>query len=447
VLQELAKAIRVETKALVELVTAFESGGLSISASKLGYILDGRRAKKDPFTESIAGEMTRYVLLGATSKEFAAGTAIVTQVQAELADRIVTFFFPRAATTAGSFRYPETSGDFFDVAYRFASEPIRSAEAMSEIFALTTAVEPRLCVTSESAGTSSPGIGRIIRSSGSERFLQVRPEGKSLTRSGEATVEAIRNGVKVEMLFPRREAHEGPTEAESSARIFEAICATVCPPDDCSRLRLLPCDRSSLVGANKDWAGDFLSAILRFVYHEYEVNPQLNALLTQLSNAKLQTRSKARSAGKVETERPSLACETSWHHDHCEGANIWERPRAHKYLMVSRSPTHGPCAWGPDAKEVHRFERWAESFRSHVGYLAVARTETWILHSPASGQSRFIDGAIRSRAHIEIKEARNKSQSGLPTAVSQPAESRRGVGARACHAESCDSVSWLRGPT
>jgi hypothetical protein len=128
-------------------------------------------------------------------------------------NRICTFFFPDSVTSR------ESPGErsYFHPELRYSDSESSTSEAVATIWR-----------TAWSARNSVPKSRlAIVRTSAGARFQQTTPDGRSLTRSGIATIDALRAGVEVIYVHPTAEHRSiaqgsaaSGTDAESSLRHF-----------------------------------------------------------------------------------------------------------------------------------------------------------------------------------------------------------------------------------
>jgi hypothetical protein len=290
--------------AIKDIQLAGRESAIKISQAKMSMVLRGVATGTDPFSNSVGASLVRLILLGTTLESPV--TARDTCEGVTVAERITSFFFPRSdEKRSESQRMPL---GFFEPQFQNHAEQVRTAEAISEIYALAYATDPSLI--SPSAQKLGMGKSTIVRTSGHKRFVQVAPDG-TLTSSGYATINALAHGVEVWFLYPKS------TEAERSAKRFSEIAKkTLRSSGRIKTLHLKRIQRAQKVkiGTQTFWSSDYLSRVLRFVYHECTPAQELNL-------------------------RP------------------WTN------LMMSRAPRFGPCAWSPTADEIDEFAKWFHAIR------------------------------------------------------------------------------------
>lgn len=280
---------------------------IGLAESKLSHLLKGQVAGDDPFTDEVAGRMLRYILLGTSEARL---SRCADPEAVEIAERIVQFFFPEGTEFP---RY--TSGGFFDEQYRYRDMCSRSVEAISEIYALAYATDPRLGDPEDPAqlapASDRAGRARIVRVSGSRRFVQVsKPENGELTASGHATIFAIRAGVDVSFVYPNE------SDASRSAECFgkHAAKAFGCRHwKGVPGLHLIPTSRSKVYKSPRGityYASDFMTRQLRWIFQHAHPRP---------------------------------GCGADWN-----------------TLIISREPHTGLCAWDPSLEERTEFADWVD---------------------------------------------------------------------------------------
>lgn len=319
------RSIAVENLSIVEIMRRMGHG---ISASKLGELLRGASAREDLFTADVIAEVIRYSLLGTVSDAMA--DRLMDMESRTIVERIVSYFVPSAKGVGidPRNRYPGQRGDFFDEEHRFKEEPARAAEAISPIRQMA------FIMSHDKLHSKGPRTAHaeIIRSSSSKRFLQVTDD-NDLTYAGQVSLDALRSGVRLQFIFPG--PCEPPTDADASAHAFAEHCRKCLPEQSMRRLALTPCSRDAV--KDNFWSGDYLSRLLRLVYHAYRMGDHLADELRQLHEMAQATRDA----------------------EHCK--RIWNVPSEYKFLIMSRDPKFGPCAWCPSSEEISDFRDWVSA--------------------------------------------------------------------------------------
>ncbi len=159
---------------------------------------------------------------------------------------------------------------------------------------------------------------RIIRTSGEQRFLQVKVdrEGKlvrELTESGEITIEAAKAAIDVYFVFPKAV----PCQARESYALFRELADPELSDAQKTHIVLQELDPSQKSADGRMWAGEFLSHTHRYISH---------------------------------ISYPSEAAHAN--------ANLRVK------LYLSRAPKYGPCAYQTGRDETENFKRWIWNCRA-----------------------------------------------------------------------------------
>lgn len=362
-------------------------------ASLLSKPVDNARRELTP--RQMAALM-RYILLGAKWND----PFTLDLAQIRCVDRIVRFFFPATPTLLSRLdrqaeEKPQPDGEYFFPIYAADSDerpdcdridffhpdvaridgPARTSEAIAEIVAMSLACDSSVIAQSaDDLRRARSGHGSIIRTSGRSRFFATHPDSQTPSRSGLATVGALKSGAVVKYLFPRGEGGL-VTAAESSARGFLESVSQYLSDDERCRLELIECGLADV--RNGRWSGEGLSGILRFVLHRYTMNPVLDETLRRLEEVEKEELGEplpvpANPSRRAEViDGPGGVCSGGRESmiddgvavpDHPQAHSIWARPRQHIYLIMSRAPKFGPCVWNPELEEIRSFSEWADSF-------------------------------------------------------------------------------------